>query len=96
MIEIDEIKKLANILMFEMNEEELKTTQKEFGTILKQMELISNIKGIDKVEPMSFPFELEEVELNEDEVDNVITTEEALLNSKNNIASQVVVPKVVE
>ncbi len=96
MIEIEELKKLASILMFEMTDKELKVTQNEFKTILKQMELISNINGIDKAEPMSFPFELDEIELNNDVVNNIITTDEALLNSKNNIASQIVVPKVVE
>lgn len=96
MIETDELKKLADILMFKMTDEELETTKKEFETILKQMELISKIKGIENIEPMTFPFELENVELNEDEVNETITTEEALKNSKKNIASQIVVPKVVE
>ena len=63
MISKSELESLAKKLMFEMNDDEYETLKKEFDVILKQMDLIGNIKGIDKVEPMTFPFDLE---LNDD------------------------------
>ena len=61
MIEIEKLKDYANKLMFDMNEEEYKTLQDEFETILKQMDLIGQIPDIDKVSPMTFPFPNEDV-----------------------------------
>ena len=63
MISKSELESLAKKLMFEMNDDEYETLEKEFDVILKQMDLIGNIKDIDKVEPMTFPFDLE---LNDD------------------------------
>ena len=59
MISKSELESLAKKLMFEMNDDEYETLEKEFDVILKQMDLIGNIKDIDKVEPMTFPFDLE-------------------------------------
>ena len=59
MISKSELESLAKKLMFEMNDDEYETLEKEFDVILKQMDLIGNIKDIDKVEPMIFPFDLE-------------------------------------
>ena len=41
-----------------MNDEEYKTLENEFDVILKQMEFIDKIDGIEEVTPMTFPFEL--------------------------------------
>ena len=54
MISKSELESLAKKLMFEMNDNEYETLEKEFDVILKQMDLIGNIKDIDKVEPMTF------------------------------------------
>ena len=40
MIEKEKLKDYAHKLMFDMNDEEYKTLQEEFETILKQMDLI--------------------------------------------------------
>ena len=75
MISKSELESLAKKLMFEMNDDEYETLEKEFDVILKQMDLIGNIKDIDKVEPMTFPFDLElnDDYLREDVYDNEIT-----------------------
>ena len=90
------LKMLANKLMFTMNEEEYDTLQEEFDTILKQMELIGNIKDIEKVEPMSYPFNIEGVSLREDEAKEELEIDEILQNSGSSLYNQVKLPKVVE
>ena len=96
MIEIEKLKDYANKLMFDMNEEEYKTLQDEFETILKQMDLIGQIPDIDKVSPMTFPFPNEDVSLREDEVGDYLTVSEVLENTTHQVNDQVKVPKVVE
>ncbi len=95
MIEIEKLKDYANKLMFDMNEEEYKTLQDEFETILKQMDLIGQIPDIDKVSPMTFPFPNEDVSLREDEVGDYLTVSEVLENTTHQVNDQVKVPKVV-
>lgn len=95
MIEIEKLKDYANKLMFDMNEEEYKTLQDEFETILKQMDLIGQIPDIDKVSPMTFPFPNEDVSLREDKVGDYLTVSEVLENTTHQVNDQVKVPKVV-
>ena len=69
----------------------------EIGTVvLSQMEMIGKIEGADEVEPMTFPYELENVELRDDSVSRNIELEEALRNSGSVKGREVKVPKVVE
>lgn len=96
MIEKDKLKKYARLLMFEMNDEEYTTLQEEFEVILKQMDLIGQIDGIDKVEPMTFPFKNTDATLREDEVGDYLTVGEVLSNAKHQVNDQVKVPRVVE
>lgn len=95
MIEKEKLKSYANKLMFDMNDEEYKTLQEEFNIILKQMELISKIEGIEEVNPMTFPFVNTDVSLREDEVGDYLTVGEVLENCKHQVDDQVKVPKVV-
>ena len=87
---------LANKLMFTMNDSEYDTLLDEFDIILKQMDLIGKIDNIENVEPMSYPFELEDVVLREDEVIDELEIDEILQNSGSNLYNQVKLPKVVE
>lgn len=98
MIEKEKLKKYANKLMFDMEDSQYSTLQEEFDTILKQMDLISNIPNIINVEPMFFPFINEDVELREDVVieNDELTVDEVLMNAKSVSKDQVKVPKVVE
>lgn len=87
---------LANKLMFTMEDSEYDTLLEEFDTMIKQMDLICNIDGIEKVEPMSYPFELSDVCFREDEVVEELEIDDILMNSGSNLYNQVKLPKVVE
>ena len=90
------LKDYANKLMFDMDDNEYETLLKEFDVILKQMDLIGEIKEIEGLEPMTFPFELDAVELRCDEKTRTITTTDALANADSKKGNEIKVPKVVE
>ena len=96
MISKDKLKTYANKLMFDMDDSEYETLQNEFETILKQMDLIGEIQGIQDVEPMTFPFAIEEVTLREDSNSRCIEIEDALSNCHGKKGNEVKVPRVVE
>ena len=89
------LKESANKLMFDLSDEQLDTLLNEFDVILKQMDLIGEIKGVDQAEPMTFPFEVTVDYLRDDEAKNQITREEALKNSGDVVEGQIRLPKVV-
>lgn len=92
----DKLKMLANKLMFTMPDTEYDTLLAEFDTMIKQMDLICQIDGIEKVTPMSYPFPLEGVTLREDEVVDELPIDDILVNSGSTLYNQVKLPKVVE
>lgn len=96
MIEKELLEKYAEKLMFRMSDEEYTTLQNEFDIILKQMDLIGNIDGINDVEPMIFPFVTYEAELRDDVEEESLSVDEVLSNTKHQVRDQVKVPKVVE
>ena len=96
MIEKELLEKYAEKLMFRMSDEEYNTLQNEFDIILKQMDLIGNIDGINEVEPMIFPFVTYEAELREDVIEDSLSVDEVINNTKHQVRDQVKVPKVVE
>lgn len=87
---------LASKLMFTMNEEEYDTLSDEFKVILKQMDLIGKIDGINEVEPLIYPFPLDNVTMREDKVVDEMDIDDILANSGDTLYNQVKVPKVVE
>lgn len=91
----ENIQDYALKLMFKMKDDEFDAFEKEFETILKQMELIGQIEGINDVEPMVFPFKLKDVKLREDISNSTLTTDDAIKNAKEVIYDEVKVPKVV-
>ena len=95
MVTKEKLKDYANKLMFDMDDEGYDRTLKEFETIEKHMALIGNIKNIESVEPMTFPYVIYHARLRNDEVGQTLTIEEVLANSKKSKADQVEVPKVV-
>lgn len=88
-------RKLANQLMFDLSEEEIMELDREFETLLKQIDLLDSI-DTEGVEPMVYPFQQATSFLREDEVNEVITQEEALSNVHKTRARHVLVPKVVK
>lgn len=91
----ENIQDYALKLMFKMKDDEFDAFEKEFETILKQMELIGQIEGISDVEPLVFPFKLKDVKLREDISNSTLTTDDAIKNAKETIYDEVKVPKVV-
>ena len=91
----ENIQDYALKLMFKMKDEEFDTFEKEFETILKHMDLIGKIDGIEKVEPLIFPFKNDNVSLRKDIGVNTLTTDEALKNAKETIYDEVKVPRIV-
>ena len=96
MIEKDKLKEYAQKLMFDMDEKEYETLQKEFDVIIRRMDVIDKIPNLHVVKPMSFPFLLDDRSLRNDEVGDYLTVGEVLSNTKHQVNDQVKVPKVVE
>ena len=96
MITKDKLKDYASKLMFDMNDSEYETLEKEFEIILKQMDLIGKIDNIKDIEPMTFPFSIEGVTFREDVPTESLDIEDVLKNAKDVENSMVKVPKVVE
>ena len=92
----EKLEVLVDKLMFTMNDSEYETLSDEFETILKQMDLIGKIQNINEVEPMFYPFELDNVTMREDKVEDELNIDEILLNSSDTLYNQVKLPKVVE
>ena len=89
------LQEAATKLMFTLTEEELDTLVKEFDIIVKQMELIGEIPGVDNVEPMTFPFECSVDYLREDVATEPVDRDEILKNAKDVVDGQIRLPKVV-
>lgn len=94
----DRLEILAKKLMFEMNDLEYETLEKEFEIILKQMDLIDGIKDIDNVVPMTYPFDLEldDSYLRDDISNNEICFDDMKINVKDYENEKIKLPKVVE
>ncbi len=88
-------KRLANQLMFDLNDEEAEDIVKEFETLEKQLKLLDEV-NTEGVEPMVYPFEDETTFLRKDEVNHVISQEDALANVKDKIEGHFILPKVVK
>lgn len=89
------IKKLANQVMFDLNDQELCEMQDEFEIFLKQIDLLAKV-DTQNVEEMVYPFESPTTYIRNDEDAHVISQAEALANSPKSVAGHVVVPKVVK
>ena len=94
-ITIDVLKDAANRLLFEMSEEEYQTLYEEFQTLVKQMNLIGDIPGVDASIPMTFPFPVFAESLREDIPQAPLSQEDALKNAKVVADGQIKLPKVV-
>lgn len=90
------LKSTANKLMFDMSDEQYDNLVKEFDIILKQMNLIGEIEGVDTAEPMTFPFEVTNDYLREDEATAPEAKDEVLRNAADVVDGQVRLPKVIK
>ena len=89
------IDKLALKLMIGLSKEENQTVLNEFKLIDENMELINNIKDIDKFEPMTHPYDLYLSSLRDDKVEESISFKDALRNCDVVDGREIKVPKTV-
>ena len=86
---------LADKLLIGLNAEENAMVLKEFSVVDANMEIIANIPGIEKVEPMTHALDDFTYELREDEPEESVPIDELLQNSGDEDGAEIVVPKVV-
>lgn len=86
----------ASKLMINLTDKELDTLLSDFDIIISQMELISDIPGVDDVEPMTFPFEITDIYLREDVATKPLDRNDVLKNAKDVLDNQICLPKVVK
>lgn len=91
----EKIRKLADLLMIGLTDEETDMVYDEFEIIDKNINKINEIDNIDKIEPMTHALDDFYAELREDIADVSIEKEELLMNSDDNDGDSVVIPKVV-
>ena len=89
------IDKLANLLLIGLTDSENKMVLDEFDIIDEQINIINDIPGIDKVEPMTHALDDFEYELREDVAEESIPIEDLLSNCDEFSAREIEVPKVV-
>ncbi len=94
-MKIDELNILANQLMFKVKEDEVENLENDFNTFLKQVKLLEKINTDDTIE-MVRPFDEETNYLRDDEVKNVISIEDVLLNAPKRENEYFSVPKVIK
>ena len=85
----------AHRLLFDMSEEEYATLEEECKILIKQMETIGKIGGLEDYSPMTFPFPCETSYLREDEALPPLSKEDALSNAGSTLDGQIKLPKVV-
>ncbi len=86
----------ADKLLIGLTEEENNLVLNEFEIIDENMELITKIKDIEKVTPMTHTLDDFTYELREDEYVESINIDDALSNSDSTEGRQIKVPNVVE
>lgn len=92
----DVLKSTANKLMFDMSDEEYERLVDEFKVLIKHMNIIGEIKGVDEAEPMSFPFDVTNNCLREDIATEPLSREDALKNAKDIEDGQIRLPRVLK
>ena len=85
----------ANKLLFDLTDDENKLLISEFDVIKEHMEIISNIEGIEKVKPLSYPQDVYTTNLRSDDTIDLLTSDEALANCHDKMEDVAIVPKVV-
>ena len=82
----------ADKLLIGLTPEENKMVLDEFDIIDEQINIINDIPGIEKVEPMTHALDDFEYELREDVVEESFPIEELLQNCKDSTGREVQVP----
>ena len=85
----------ADKLLIGLTPEENKMVLEEFDIIDEQINIINDIPGIDKVEPMTHALDDFEYKLREDAIEESVPIEDLLSNCDEFSAREIEVPKVV-
>ena len=85
----------ADKLLIGLTDEECNTLLDEFNVIKDNMELIDQIPDLDKVEALSFPYDITTNHLREDISSESLTIDEIIANCDDTIEGCIEVPKVV-
>jgi len=92
----ESLNEAANRLMLELTDEELDILMNELSIIIKKMEEVGRLPGIEESEPMTFPFDVTNSFLREDDEVSELNKEDVLKNAKDVQDGQVKLPKVVK
>ena len=95
-ITVETLRKAADKICIDMTDSEYESLLNEFKIMLAQMDLISEIDGVDEATPMTFPFPCVHTFLREDEPINELSVEEGLKNAPDVHENQIKLPKVVK
>ena len=85
----------ADKLLIGLTEDECNMVLEEFSVIDETINKINNIKGIEKVEPMTHCLDRYITELRSDEIEESIPVDELLQNCDLHTDREVELPKVV-
>ena len=89
------IRQCAKNMMFDLTSDEVDTIFNEFDTVYAQVNFLSSIKGVDEVEPMTFPYKEHQHKLADDIPLKPLKRNLALKNSNTAFGNQIKLPKVV-
>lgn len=85
----------AGKLLIGLTEEENKSVLDEFEIIDKNIDIINEIEGIEKIEPMTHTLDDFEYELREDVVEESILIDDLLSNCDDVKGDEIEVPRMV-
>ncbi len=91
----EKVRKLADLLMIGLTDEETKMVLDEFSVIDSNINKINDIEGIESVKPMTHTLDDFTYELREDVVEESIPRDELLANCDDVDNGEVSLPKVV-
>ena len=91
------IEKCAENLMFELSPGQAEVIASEFDTLYAQLNFLSKVPGVDRTEPMTFPYRAHrsDTEMREDTPEETAGADWILSSSNSRLGDQVQVPKVV-
>lgn len=92
----DVLKSMAHSLMFDMSEDAYDELVEQFSVLLEQLKVSNELDGLDKAEPMVFPFVVTNEYLREDVPSQPLSKEDVLRNAPETKDGQVVLPRVVK
>ena len=85
----------ANVLLFDMNEEECEILKHDLSSLVEEMSALAKEEDIHQYDPMTFPFPCETTFLREDVACEPLQREEVLLNARSTAEGQIKLPRVV-